>query len=326
MTNSPTDLKLAILLNTLGHEAADAALSGLPAERTAAVRQHLEEFEVEQPSLQAIEAALDEFEVFLNFAVDTLQLPARIAPSALDSGFGGRPQPPKTELKIFEPTDDPFYDLNRLNPGQIAAALAQERPKTISIVLSQLDRQLVAATIDLLPEQMQSEVFMLLKTAERPQADLIQRVARKIVEKAAAAEPLKTDEPDADEKLAQLLRELPKKTRSRLVDEIQAKDEATAQRLQDLLYLFEDIVLYDNRSAQKILGAIETPTLVKALQDADDAVHNKIFDNLSKRASETLKEELTYATKISEEEVLAARQEIAKTIGQLDSAGEITPE
>jgi len=133
MTNSPTDLKLAILLNTLGHEAADAALSGLPAERTAAVRQHLEEFEVEQPSLQAIEAALDEFEVFLNFAVDTLQLPARIAPSALDSGFGGRPQPPKTELKIFEPTDDPFYDLNRLNPGQIAAALAQEPTRRSAI-------------------------------------------------------------------------------------------------------------------------------------------------------------------------------------------------
>lgn len=330
MISHSNDYRLAILLNTLGDELVDPVLAQLPDKEAESVREHMKEIEAKPPSRKRIEEALDEFEVFLKFAVDTLNISSGVSetitqlnpPASISEKGPGKDQ----QLKIFEPTDDPIYDLQRLDPRQLAAALANERPKTISLVLSVLDQAAIAETISLLPENVQSETLMLLKSTDKPVSEVINRVAKTIFDKAADAEPVDLEEPDQDHKLAQLLRELPKKTRSRLVDEIQEKDSDTAQRLRDLLYVFEDIVLYDNRSVQKILSSIETSNLVVALQDADEAISEKIFENLSKRAAISLKEELAFAGNISEEEVTTAQTTIAKTIGELDNSGEITLE
>ena len=117
---------------------------------------------------------------------------------------------------------------------------------------------------------------------------------------------------------------MPKDTRSRLMDHLESSEPDMAKRLGDLLYVFEDVLLYDNRSVQKLLAQVETAVLISAIQDVESDVSDRIFENLSKRAKLSLQEEIEFARRASESEVVQARKSIALVISKLDREGEMT--
>ena len=107
------------------------------------------------------------------------------------------------------------------------------------------------------------------------------------------------------------------------MEKLKETDPDTAARLQDLLYVFDDIVQYDNRSVQKLLSQVDTQLLVVALQDVDETISARIFENLSKRATAALQEEMEFRQSASDDEVNAARKDIGQLIAQLDANGEL---
>ena len=328
MSRIADEKRVAMLLSALGEDAIEPALAGVDAHRAQAIRAELERLAQTTVDHDEMEEVVDDFETFFRFAVQTLSIPTvlddQIAGSVTGDGDEvSADESSGAQIRIFEPTDDPVEDLQRLEPAQIAGALASEHPKTIALVFGCLDRTLAAKTIDLLPSEAQSEVFFQLRDDHAAPDDLVQRIVRTTVDKGMKIEPTQLDEPDVEQKMAELLRELPKATRSRLVDELKVKDEETATRLQDLLYVFDDILLYDNRSIQKLLGQVDTAQLVTALQDAEDEIRERIFENLSKRARSALTDEMEFSARASEEEVEQSRKAIAQLISKMDQAGEI---
>ena len=154
----------------------------------------------------------------------------------------------------------------------------------------------------------------------------MRRVVRTTVEKGIMIEPANIENRNADQKTADFLRELPKPTRSRLIEELETKDPESADRLKDLLYMFDDILKYDNRSIQKLLGQIESQVLVVALQDAEEELVSRIFENLSKRATSALEEEMEFKQGAKDEEIEQSRKSIAEVLARLDESGEISME
>ncbi len=324
-----TDIdRAAVLLNALGDEAIETSLAAMEAERAQSIRERLRQMAESPPSQEDIDFVLDDFETFFRFAIDTMKSSSVL--SDLASGHDSRGDEVetaadghKTELKIYEPSDEPVEDLRRLKPAQICGAVAHEHPKTIALVLGCLDHAVAASVLDLLPTEIQSDVFFAMKSDKQAPADLVDRVVKTTVVKGYMIEPSQVNDRDDDQKIADFLRELPKATRKRMMSQLEERDPDTAARLQNLMYVFDDLLIYDNRSIQKLLGQVDTQTLVVALEGADEVINRRILENLSKRAASALQEEMDFKQTSSEEEVVAARQQVAQVIGQLDAAGEL---
>lgn len=226
-------------------------------------------------------------------------------------------------FRIFTPSDDEKRDLRRLHPVQIAEALKNERVKTMALVLECLDKKRKAAVIELLPAEIHGELLSLLLAEIKIPEELLSRIIRTVVANALAVEKPRDEAPDPFEAIAGVLRELPRATRNNMMTHLREKSEEDAIKVQRLLYLFEDVVNYDDKSIQKILAEVDKGQLVISLQPASDEIKDRILDNLSKRAKESLLEELELLGKQTEAIVKEAQSSVAEVIANLDQADQL---
>lgn len=226
-------------------------------------------------------------------------------------------------FRVFTPSDDEKHDLRRLHPVQIAEALKNERVKTMALVLDCLNQKRKAAVIELLPQEIQGELLSLLLSDINVPEDLLSRIIRTVVTNALTVEKPKDEAPDPFEAIAGVLRELPRETRNNMMNHLREKNEEDAIKVQRLLYLFEDIINYDDKSIQKILAEVDKGQLVIALHQASDEIKGRIFDNLSKRAKESLNEELELLGKQTDAMVKEAQNSVAEVIANLDQADQL---
>ena len=352
MTHSARERQAALVCYSFGEEFAKATFEGIEGPRAATIRELLSQFEDAPPSSREVNQALVDFEVFFKFAIDTLNIAPpdiKVAdkPTSFDEmlqeeeevefdeqvsggrGGGGNTSNQKNknnskaELKVFVPGDDPIEDLENLHPFQVANALAGEYSRTIAIILNLLEEETTAQVIQRLPESVQPQVVIDLKSPLSMPDPMLQRMLKTTVEKASQIEVNEVDEIEGDQRLATLLRQMPKDTQARIMDELTKTDPESANRISELLFEFEDLVKYDNKSIQKLLSEVETQWLIVSLQDANEEIENKIFDNLSKRALESLQEEIAMTGPKPEAEIEASKKEIAKVIAKLDKEGTI---
>jgi len=226
-------------------------------------------------------------------------------------------------FRVFTPSDDEKHDLRRLHPVQIAEALKNERVKTMALVLNCLDQKRKAAVIELLPREIHGELLSLLLSEINVPEELLSRIIRTVVTNALTVDKPKDEAPDPFEAIAGVLRELPRETRNNMMNHLREKSEDDALKVQRLLYLFEDVVNYDDKSIQKILAEVDKGQLVISLQPASDEIKDRILDNLSKRAKESLIEELELLGKQADALVKEAQSSVAEVIANLDQADQL---
>ena len=346
--------KVAILLHVLGGPTVEPALKMLEPEKAEAIRARLSKLKEFPPSVKRIEGVVDDFERFFKFAVEAagaqnywsqltveheeIETNAKNSEDEVEEvvglglNYGGvsheiedaeQRLPDKPKFRIFEPTEDEVEDLNRLHPLQIAEALRGERTKTMAIILNCLEKSRKAEVIDNLPAEIHGELVSLLISDMSVQPELLRRMVRTVVEKAMTVESPEEEIVDPLESIAGVMRELPRATRNNMLNHLRETDEENADRIQKLLFLFTDILNYDDKSVQKILAEVDKSQLVIALQPSSEEIKNKVFDNLSKRAKLSLEEELELMGKPSSEAVKQAQDIIAEIIGRLDQAEQL---
>jgi len=232
MSESTDSRRIALLLNSLGGDLAESAIQNLGGPNAGQVRTLLREFQETPPERDEVNRVLDEFESFMRYALQTANAPSNLADryfqeqqsadaAAEEAARAEEAEPAKKKkqpLKIFTPSDEPVDDLQTMTAGQIAGALAEEHVQTIGLVLTCLSKKLLAETVDLLPVEKQSEAFFASQQPSSVGPELIEHVVRKTVEKASQIEPEGQDTEDQDQKTAELLRALPKKTRRRIME------------------------------------------------------------------------------------------------------------
>lgn len=321
--------RVTILLHLLGEQAAQSIVTSLPEQYAALVSRRLAEVEFDPPSAEDVDEVLDDFQRCLEMAANPHgnllrayrpeedETGEEAMTSEIASARAARPRPP------FVPTDDPVADLCRLTPYQIAGALSQENPQTAALVLSCLPADTAAETLRLMPDSLRPSTFMRLgQTVSTPSA-LVHRIVKTTVARAATLQETPDEEQQGDQKMVEMLRAMNKKTRTQLLDGIAAEDAELAERLQEQLFMFEDILRVESRSLQKLLMETETTTLLTALQEADTQLVDRIMTNLPKRTRDAFTEEMQYMAPSPEEAIEAARATIAKQMVELDRSGQL---
>lgn len=334
MLSLTTEERLALLLSVLGDKASAAAFKSMNPTRAKYVEQLLNEYKLDPPSPDEVEYVVKDFNNYFSFAMEALgpqikQATERIKISQAAGGQAGGPASSKPQITYFEPIEpstdpvDPVADLNRLDPFQIGVALASDHPKTVALVLRKLEPGLAASVVETLAEESRADAVVFLSQESTVPERIVQQVLLSTFEKANSV-TYRKDEVDQAKVLAELMRALPKEMRNELIERLTEENEELVESVRSQLYVFEDLLRLDDRDMQKVLGEIETDILIVALQKADNVLVKKLLGNLSKRARQTIEEEMQYKSGVSQEEIDEARTRLVETLGRLDEEGEVT--
>src|SRR5690606_25326008 len=122
---------------------------------------------------------------------------------------------------------------------------------------------------------------------------------------------------------AEIMNNLDGSIEADLMDSIKEVDEDMGNQIQDLMFVFENLKDVDDRGIQALLREVSSEVLIVALKGADDELKEKIFKNMSKRASELLRDDLDAKGPVRVSEVEAAQKEILTIARRMADAGEI---
>jgi flagellar motor switch protein FliG len=325
MATYTTEERLALLLSVLGKDASKAAFKSMHPTRAKYVEQLLAEYQVEPPSSDEIDYVVNDFNKYFAFAMETMgaQLgkTAQAAAAEADKKAAGKSK--VGYFEVIQPSGDVIHDLNRLHAFQIASAVANDHPKTIALVLRNLDSRLAAAVLEQMPEDARLEAAVFLTQESTVPDRIVNQVLQSTFEKGNSVRSRKEDV-DKAQVMAELLRSLPKDIRKQLLDRLASENPDLVSSVRAKLYVFEDVLRLGDRDVQKVLGEIETDILIVGLQQADEKLVDRLLSNLSKRARQTIQEEMEYKSGVAQEEIDEARQQLVAALGALDESGDIT--
>jgi flagellar motor switch protein FliG len=125
------------------------------------------------------------------------------------------------------------------------------------------------------------------------------------------------------ERLAEILNQSDEHSSQLVLSEIEESDPDLAAQIKQMMFVFEDLVLVDDRGFQKVLRRVETAELAMALKAASQEVKDKVFRNMSARAGEMLNEEIANMGPVRMKDVSDAQQKITLIIQEMESKGEL---
>ncbi|MCA9033767.1 MAG: hypothetical protein KDA91_01495 [Planctomycetaceae bacterium] len=321
------------LLQLLGDDVAEAVLAQLNPSKASVIREGISKPPGEvlfRPKRQR--AILDEFDEFFQFALRAglqklYEKPADDELSDTENGKGSgdgesddesaEPGPP-----VFELTGDPIVDLRSLSISQLGQALETEQPRTSAILLANLEPKLAADTLSVLPDDYRQSVVKELSREQHAPQILVERIARATLQRGRSLSPEPPDRREHVDRLADVLRSVPKNQRMAMVNAIEEQDAELHKALMKKMYRFDDLLNLDGKLIQRILGEIDGTTLTTALFNAPANIRESVLTNLSRRARQSIEEEMEFMTQVPESRIREARESVAEVIARVDQETE----
>ncbi|RCX21311.1 flagellar motor switch protein FliG [Fontibacillus phaseoli] len=217
----------------------------------------------------------------------------------------------------------PFDFARKAEPNQILNFIQNENAQTIALVLSYLQFEQAAVILSSLPQEKQAEVARRIAVMDSTSPEVISQVERVLEQKLSATVTQDYTSAGGIEAIVQILNGVDRGTERTILDSLEIQDPELAEEIKKRMFVFEDIVNIDNRSIQRIIRDIENADLQLALKVASEEVREAVFRNMSKRMSDTFKEEMEFMGPVRLRDVEEAQTRIVATIRRLEDAGEI---
>lgn len=214
--------------------------------------------------------------------------------------------------------------LKYMEPKAVADLIRVEHPQIIAIILAQLDSSQAAKVISYIPEEMRADLLMRVATIEGIQPDALDELDAVMERQLGSANRLQAAGFGGPKIVADIVNFLEPRIEQVVMTEIRDADPDLGARIQDLVFLFENLIDVEDRSIQELLRQVPSDKLLLAIRGVDDALKDKIFRNMSQRAAEMLKDDLEAALPVKLSEVEAAQREILDVARRLADEGTIT--
>jgi flagellar motor switch protein FliG len=214
--------------------------------------------------------------------------------------------------------------LKWMDSRAVSELIRQEHPQIISIVLAYLDADQSAEVLAQFPEWLRADVIMRIATLDGIQPHALHELDE-VIEKQFAGKTgaLKTSVIGGIKTASNILNMMDASQENALIEHIKKVDDALGIKIQDLMFVFADIVDIDDRGMQEVLRAVPGEKLLLAMKGADDTLKDKIFKNMSQRAAEMLKDDLESKGPVRLSEVEAAQKEILAIVRKMSESGTI---
>ncbi|MGB9682101.1 MAG: flagellar motor switch protein FliG [bacterium] len=217
----------------------------------------------------------------------------------------------------------PFEFMRKMDAKQILSFIQDEHPQTIALILSYLTPDQAAAILSSLPPELMTEISMRMAKIDRTSPDVVHKVESILERKLALLTTQESTNAGGIKHFVEILNRVDRNTEKTVIEYLEGEDPELAEEVKRQMFLFEDIVILDDRSIQRVLREIDSKDLALALKGAGEEVKQKIFKNMSARASQMLKEDMEFMGPVRVRDVEQAQQRIVSVIRRLDETGEI---
>jgi len=219
---------------------------------------------------------------------------------------------------------NPFYFLNDVDPSQFATTFSSENPQLLALIMAYLKPSLSAQILAALPNKVQTQVSMKIAEMNTTNPEILSEIEDVVEKKFSTFVVHDFSKAGGVEYLASIMNHCDRFTEKNIMEFLETKDTILAQSVRDLMFVFEDIVILDDRSIQRVLREVDTRELALSMKGTKDEIRDKVFKNMSERAQAMLKEDIEYLGPVRAKEVQDAQSKIVGTIRSLEMSGEIT--
>ncbi len=241
----------------------------------------------------------------------------RLAGKALGEGRVAELWEERREVK------GPFARLAEMEPSAVMSLLERERPQTLAVVFSMLEPSKARELLLRFPLGVQAEIVARMAKLDSLPREVVQEIERQFADEVEAlGDPSRAKIPGLETAVA-ILKRFGEEEAQALFGELQGRDEALVETLQNQMFTFEDLLRVDAKGIQQLLKEIQTDQLVLALKSASEEMREKIFGNLSSRAAAAIREELEYLGPVRVADVEAAQRAIVEVALRLEKEGVI---
>ncbi len=217
----------------------------------------------------------------------------------------------------------PFDFIRRADSTQIYNFLQNEHPQTIALILSYLDPKQAAPVLASLPFEKQANVITRIANMGASSHEYVKDTERVLEHKLSSMIFGNQTLAGGIDSLVQILNSVDRGTEKRLLTTLEQTDPELAEEIKNRMFVFEDITKLSNQAIQRVLREIDNRDLAVALKTAGKEVAKAIFDNISKRLQDMIREDIEYMGPVRVRDVEEAQQKIVNVIRKLDDAGEI---
>ncbi len=217
----------------------------------------------------------------------------------------------------------PFEFIRKTEPSQVLNFIQDEHPQTIAMILSYLSPAQSSMILGALSPEMQADVAKRIALMDRTSPEVIKEVERVLERRLSSL--LNQDYTIAGgvDATVAILNAVDRGTEKRIMESLEIDEPELAEEIRKKMFVFEDILLLDDRSIQRVLRDVENSTLGVALKGANEEVQGVIFKNMSTRLAAMVKEDMDFMGPVRMKDVEEAQQQIVGVIRKLEDAGEI---
>ena len=216
----------------------------------------------------------------------------------------------------------PFEFVRKTDATQLLNFIQDEHPQTIALILSYLSPQ-QAMIVSALPPERQADVARRIAVMDRTSPDVVKEVEKVLESKLASLVNQDYTIIGGVDAVVDILNTVDRGTEKHIMETLEVEEPELADEIRKKMFVFEDILLLDDRAIQRVLRDVENSDLGLALKSANDQVQSAIFNNLSKRLAVMIKEDMEFMGPVKMKDVEEAQQKIVSIIRKLEEAGEI---
>jgi len=217
----------------------------------------------------------------------------------------------------------PFEFVRKTDASQLLNFIQDEHPQTIALILSYLSAQQSAMIIASLPPDRQADVAKRIALMDRTSPDVIKEVEKVLETKLASLVNQDYTIIGGVDAVVDILNTVDRGTEKHIMESLEIEEPELADEIRKKMFVFEDILLLDDRAIQRVLREVENSDLAMALKGANEEVQNAIFNNLSKRLAAMIREDMEFMGPVRMKDVEEAQQKIVNIIRKLEDSAEI---
>ena len=217
----------------------------------------------------------------------------------------------------------PFDFLRKTDPAQLLNFIQNEHPQTIALIMAYLDPDQAATILSSLSQERQAEVAKRIAIMDRTSPEVIREVERVLERKLSSLVTQDFTTAGGVKAIVEVLNRVDRTTEKTIIETLEVDNPELTEEIKRLMFVFEDIVMLDDRSLQMVLREVDGKDLSLALKATPKEVASKVFKNMSKRAGDMLREEIEFMGPVKIRDVEEAQQKIVNVIRNLEDKGEI---
>jgi flagellar motor switch protein FliG len=316
--------KAAVLIMALGADASAKVLSRLAPEEVEAITRTIAKTAMAEPN--TVDAVLGEFRDAARTLSAMTPGGEDYAREVLESAMGVQRARGVMERIRETPSAVPVSPLRQAAPDVLQTALRGENPQTLALVLAHLEPRVAAQMIAGMDPELSADVLYRVATMEKVAPEVLHMVESAILARSETTAPPEMVETGGPGAVAKMLNQMPNGADSALLAAVGSRGTEVADAIRNLMFVFEDLMLLNDRSMQRLLRDVDSRELAIGLKAASEELKAHVLKNMSERAGAALREELEMLGAVKVKDVQAAHASIIATVRALQESDEITIE